>query len=89
MAEPSRPDPAASTVEDFWRLLHGEQARWRTSHTLQWCANRGFPFDSPHRCPAGSGVRVIEPGDRYFDTGEAVGQWRTLHLCAACARRTT
>ena len=26
---------------------------------------------------------AIQPGEAYFDTGEAIGQWRTLHLSAA------
>lgn len=86
MAE--RSDPPV-TAEDFWRLIHGEQARWRTSRTLQWCANQRLAFDSPQRCPAGPAVHAIEPGHSYFDTGETVGQWRTLHLCSICARRPT
>ena len=36
----------------------------------------------------GTPVPAIEPGSRYFDTGELVEPpWRTLHLCPRCASR--
>jgi hypothetical protein len=77
---------AEFSTAEWWTLLHPSQARWRTSSTLQWCANQRVAGGDPDRCRAGSGVHAIVPGDRYFDTGEAAGPV-TLRLCADCARR--
>ena len=79
------------TEADWWSALHDSDARWRTSHTTQWCANQFLPVDEPSRCEAGPGTPVIEPGDGYFDTAEPIeladGSRRTLHLCMTCAQR--
>jgi hypothetical protein len=81
-------DELVMTEADWWSVLHDSDARWRTSRTTQWCANQRLPGDEPSRCGSGGGVAAIEPGDIYFDTGEALnGSARTLHLCAPCAQR--
>jgi hypothetical protein len=81
-------DEAVITEADWWVGLHDGAARWRTSRTVQWCANQRLPSDHATRCDAGPAVPAIEPGSRYFDTGELVEPpWRTLHLCLRCASR--
>ena len=81
-------DDPVLTEADWWKVLHDSAARWRTSRTVQWCANQRLSADQPGRCPAGPAVPAIEPGDRYFDTAElAEPPHRTLHLCQACAVR--
>ena len=81
-------DDLVMTEADWWSALHDSDARWRTAHTTQWCANQQLPSTEPSRCESGSGVPAIEPGDVYFDTGELLdGAPRTLHLCQPCAER--
>ena len=76
------------TDEAFWREVHGDAACWRTAtRRTHWCSNQSLSDDHPARCPHREDSPAISVGDRYFDTGEVVGQWRTAKLCAACAAR--
>ena len=80
------------TLADFWIGVHGaDVARWRTARkTTHRCARQAPTYDRVLdtvvvRCPAGPNGPAVAIGDRYFDTGEVVDQWRTSKLCAECA----
>ena len=59
------------TVEAFWLNIHGDAVKWRTATKKE------------HTC--GQCRRTITLGERYLDTGEAIGQWRTAKCCTECA----
>jgi hypothetical protein len=42
------------STADWLLLLQPATARWRTSATLQWCANQRPPAADAERCPVGA-----------------------------------
>ena len=65
-------DDLVMTEADWWSALHDSDARWRTAHTIQWCANQRLPSGEPSRCESGAGVPAIEPGDAVLRHGGGV-----------------
>ncbi len=83
---------ADRTHADYWVDVHGvDLARWRRARrTTHYCSNQRLPSGHPERCSStNSDDPAIAIGDRYFDTGEAIAQWRTAKLCPTCANRPT
>ena len=74
------------TLEEFWRTIHGDEARWRTAlRKAHYCSNQRLHDTHPQRCPTDAARPAIAIGDRYFDTAEVIDQWRTAKLCSHCA----
>jgi hypothetical protein len=77
-------DLAVITRAPVWELIH-------VCDTGRGQVASGAPISiSPWATRAAAGrpvIHPIEPLDRYFDTGGAVGDGRSLYLCASCAAR--